>query len=102
MHGVQKNAFKQEAQEAGKKAIYRDNLNLKKVIQVEKFGWRMAVQKNGKKSGPMLVNLKTPDQANHLIQNELVIKNKLKMVELFNSYCLISCCYSCQGYAHQA
>jgi len=48
------------------------------------------------------VDIGSPEGANLLIREGIVIDGEIKEVELFDPQCLVTRCFNCQGYGHAA
>lgn len=71
-------------------------------IKLSRFHWRKKVMRLQKTVSSVLLEVDSAEEANTLIRQGLDLEGELKDVELFDSKCLTSICYNCQGYGHSA
>jgi hypothetical protein len=58
--------------------------------------------KDGKLSGPLLIKVGTPEEANTLVSDGLFHDHEPKNCKLFHSECNMTQCYKCWAYGHIA
>ncbi|KAN0072980.1 hypothetical protein V8E54_009094 [Elaphomyces granulatus] len=88
VHGVRVTDFDNLRQEAGRKT--------KRHIEILRTHWKRKVLRL-KKTTSSLMDVGSPEGANKIISEGL-----LKEVELFDPQCLVTRCYNCQKYGHNA
>lgn len=102
VHGLRTTSFPNEAQEENKTLLMTQNPSAKGLGNIVKTTWRKRTLRLKKKHSSLLVDCDTPELANHLINSGIVLNDELHDTELFDSKCLITRCYKCQGYGHTA
>lgn len=99
VHGVRVSDFPQEQQTKGIEAILKQNLVLHDQVNILRFGWRKRVLGLKKHHSSMHLDLDSPEGANLLIQEGLVLDHELKGVELYDARCQVTRCFKCR-YGH--
>ncbi|KZZ89035.1 FAD binding domain protein [Ascosphaera apis ARSEF 7405] len=102
VHGVRTSLLPNNAQAANVEALYTANPRLRLQVQILRTWWRKRVERLGKKYSSILLDVATAEQANRLINDGLALDNQIHDVELFDSKCLLTRCFNCQGYNHTA
>jgi hypothetical protein len=102
VHSVRVDTFDNSKQAEGIKKIYDQNPALRTKVQILRFHWRKRTRTQKKSWSSLLLDLDKAKGANTLIEEGLVLDNELKDVELFDPACLVSRCFNCQEYGHNA
>jgi hypothetical protein len=102
VHGVSVADFDNQRQTDGKKRIYDQNPAVKGQVEILDTHWRKRILRLKKTISSLLVGVSSPEGANVLIREGLVLEGELKEVELFDPQCLATRCYNCQRYGHLA
>lgn len=102
-HGVSLSAFDNEKQDEGLIRLHESNPSLRnRGAGILRFHWRQRALKLKKSYSSLLLDIESASGANALIREGLVLDNEIKDVELFDPACLITRCYRCQKYGHNA
>lgn len=102
-HGIPVAAFENEKQDEGLTRLHESNPSLRaRNASILRFHWRQRALKLKKSYSSLLLDIESAHGANVLIQEGLVFDNEIKDVELFDPSCLITRCYRCQKYGHNA
>lgn len=102
VHGVKTSLFPNDTQDENLLSLTTQNPNVTNRGNFVKTTWRKRVFRQKKRYSSLLVDVSTPELANHMIDTGLVVADELHEVELFDSRCLLTRCYKCQGYSHTA
>jgi hypothetical protein len=102
VHGVRVADFDNFRQEAGRQNVYEQNPNIKGHVEILRTHWKRKVLRLRKTASSLLMDVGSPEGANKIISEGLVLGSELKEVELFDPQCLVTRCYSCQKYGHSA
>ena len=102
VHGVSVADFDNQRQEEGRRKIYDQNPVIRGQVEVLHTHWRKRILRLKKTTSSLLVDVASPEGANVLIREGLVLGGELKEVELFDAQCLATRCYNCQRYGHHA
>ncbi|KAF7169868.1 hypothetical protein CNMCM6106_004755 [Aspergillus hiratsukae] len=88
VHGVSVADFDNQRQTDGKKRIYDQNPAIKGQVEILDTHWRKRILRLKKTISSLLVGVSSPEGANVLIREGLVLEGELKEVELFDPQCL--------------
>jgi hypothetical protein len=102
VHGVQVNGFDNQRQAEGIQKIYEQNPAIRGGVRVARFRWRKRALRLKKTASSLMLDVANPEGANALIEEGLVLDGELKEVERFDPQCLVTRCYNCQKYGHNA
>ncbi|KAN0073304.1 hypothetical protein V8E54_008524 [Elaphomyces granulatus] len=102
VHGVQVDGFDNQRQAEGMEKIYEQNPAIRKGVKLARLHWRKRVLRLKKTSSSLILDTTSPEGANTLIKEGLVLDGELKEVERFDAQCLVTRCYNCQKYGHNA
>lgn len=102
-HGIPVTAFDNSEQERGLEALHAMNPNaISRGARILRFHWRQRALKLNKQYSSLLLDVESAQGANALIREGLVFNGEIKEIELFEPECLITRCYKCQRYGHNA
>lgn len=102
-HGIPVEAFDNEQQEQGLAQIHQHNpYAITRGARVLRFHWRQRTLKLHKSYSSLLLDVESAKGANVFINEGIVYNGEVKEVELFDPSCLITRCYRCQKYGHNA
>lgn len=73
-----------------------------KGARVTRFHWRKRTLKMRKTHSSLILDIETAAGANLLIREGLVLDGEIRDVELFDPQCIITRCYNCQEFGHNA
>lgn len=99
VHGVRVSSLDNNKQAEEK--LYKLNPGLSQ-YRIARFQWRKRSLRLNKKVSSVILEMESPEGANHLIEEGLYWENEVKQVALFDPRCLVTQCYNCQGYGHAA
>ena len=102
VHGVRTADIQPENLEDTCKKIQTSNPSLGKQITILRVYWSKKSIAQKKQVTSLHLDLSTPQQANLLIENKLVLGHRLHEVEPFLANTVIAQCFKCFGYGHQA
>ncbi|KAG2000823.1 hypothetical protein GB937_010797 [Aspergillus fischeri] len=102
VHGVKVSAFDNQTQALGIQKIYDQNPAIADQARILGYHWRKRIIRLKRNVSSLLVDIGSPEGANLLIREGIVIDGEIKEVELFDPQCLITRCFNCQGYGHAA
>lgn len=86
-------------QEAARKGLLAQNERFNGLVEVIHIGRSARVGQQGK-AGALLIDVSTPQQANLLIDEGVILQSVYHDVEVFDPECLVTRCYKCQGIGH--
>ncbi len=101
-HGVRTNRINIKNQQKALAELQAQNPLLKSNVKFLKVAWRKTTLKNGRLSGPLLIIVGTPEEANTLVREGLIQDHEPKTCEIFHSECNITQCYKWWAYGHSA
>lgn len=103
VHGVPVSLFSNDQQEEGIKYLHEQNPAIaSKGARIIRLLWRQRTLKLKKTYSSLLIDVETASGASTLIREGLVLNGEIKDVKLFDPECLITRCYKCQRYGHNA
>ena len=102
VHGVRTSDIQPEDLSKTCQAIQSSNPSLSKQITILRAYWSKKAISQKKLVTSLHLDLATPEQANLLIENGLVLGHRLHEVEPFLADTVIAQCFKCFGYGHQA
>ena len=102
VHGVQVDGFDNQRQTEGIEKIYEQNPAIRNGVKLTRIHWRKRILRLKKTSSSLILDVTNPEGANILIKEGLAIDGELKEVERFDAQCLVTRCYNCQKYGHNA
>jgi hypothetical protein len=101
-HSVRTNRIEVANQEKSLAELQAQNPLLKGRVKFLRVAWQKRTLKGGKLAGPLLMNVRTLEEANTLVTEGLVHNHDLKNCELFHYECQMTLYFKCQGYGHIA
>ena len=99
---VMKDAIECVDQEVAHQAIYAENRRLHGVVDFIHVGKSTRDAGRGKKTVSLIIDVATPQQANLLIEEGLILQSVIHEVEVFHRDCVVTRCYKCHGIGHTA
>ena len=107
--GVKISQIKTHDQTTAIRQVYAGNPGLDREVEILRVSWARKTikqwEKAGKpasKTGPLLIGIAGPEQANHLIDAGLVFDYQVHECEPYSGDCSITQCYKCFKYGHIA
>ncbi|OJD09426.1 hypothetical protein ACJ73_10327 [Blastomyces percursus] len=80
--------------------VYRQNPSLRCRVLIHKVAKRAVKQQ--KPHGSVIMHVATPQQANKLVEEGIILGNEFCVVEIFHREAQVTRCYNCQRYGHIA
>lgn len=98
VHRIKTSLFPNDQQNTNVMSLHNQNPNAKDHGKIVKTAWRQRTLRRNKRFRSLLLDVSTPELANLLINRGPIIGDEIHEVELFDSRCLPTRCYKCQGY----
>ena len=92
-HGIRVNQIQTQTQAI--KAIYQQNPFLKDTVEILQVAFKKRLLRTGRTTGPLIISVAEPEQANRLIDAGLIWQYELHDCEPFEGSCKITQCFSC-------
>lgn len=99
---VAKDAIDCSDQEIARRTIHAQNARLHGVIDFLHVGRSTRDANRGKKTVSLIIDVATPQQANLIIEEGLILQSVIHEVEVFHRDCVVTRCYKCHGIGHTA
>lgn len=89
-------------QEEAIKAIQEQNKRLHGVVEFLHVGRTTRVRNPERKASALIIDVASPQQANVMIDEGLILRSVLHEVEVFHRDCTVTRCYKCHAIGHTA
>lgn len=99
-HGVRVNQV--QNQEQAITDIYKQNPRLAGTVDILRVAFSKKLIRSGRKTGPLIVSVAEPEQANRLIDAGLILGYELHSCEPYDGNCIVTQCFNCFAYGHLA
>jgi hypothetical protein len=86
-HSFRTNRIDTKNQQKALAELQAQNPQLMGNVKSLRVAWKKKTLKDGKLSGPLLINMRPPEEANTLISDRLIHNHEPKNCELFHSEC---------------
>ena len=83
-------------------AIYEQNANLRGTVEILRVAFTKRLLRTERTTGPLIISVAEPEQANRLIDAGLIWQYELHDCEPFEGNCVITQCFKCFQYGHLA
>lgn len=80
--------------------IYKQNPRLEGVVEIVRVAFTKRLLKSGWATGPLIISVTEPEQANRLIDAGLIWSYELYNCEPFVGDCVVTQCFKCYQYGH--
>ena len=80
--------------------IYKQNPKLQGSVEIVRVAFTKKILKSGRTTGPLIISVTEPEQANRLIDAGLIWQYELHNCEPFEGDCIITQCFQCYQYEH--
>jgi hypothetical protein len=97
-HGIKVNQIQGQAQAI--EEIYRQNPKLRGAVNIVRVTFTKKLLRSGRTTGPLIISVTEPEQANRLIDAGLIWQYELHDCEPFDGDCVITQCFKCYQYGH--
>lgn len=97
-HGIKVSQVQNQAQAIAD--IYQQNPRLQGAIEIVRVAFTKRLLKSGRATGPLIISVTEPEQANRLIDAGLIWSYELHDCEPFVGDCVITQCFKCYQYGH--
>jgi hypothetical protein len=97
-HGIRVNQVQGNAIEE----IYKQNPRLRGSVEILRVAFSKKLLRSSRTTGPLVISVAEPEQANRLIDTGLVWHYELHDCEPFNRDCIVTQCFNCYQYGHVA
>jgi hypothetical protein len=94
-HRVRTNRIDIKNQQKALAELQAQYPHLKSKVKFLKVAWRKATLKNSKFSGPLLIDVGKPEEANTSVLEGLIHDHQPKNCKVFHSECIMTQCYKC-------
>ncbi len=84
-HSVRTNRINTKNQQEALAELQAQNPQLKGKVKFLRVAWKKKTLKDGKLSGPLLIDVGTPEEANTLVSDGLIHDHEPKFCELFHN-----------------
>jgi hypothetical protein len=101
-HGIRVAAVDPAKKEDAIAGIIAQNPGLLGQVEIVRLAWARKTIKLGKRIAPLHIGVATPEQANTLIEQGLLLDSELHDCEVFWGDCQLVQCFHCQSYKHTA
>ena len=101
-HGIRVAAVDPARREEAIKGIIAQNPKLQGRVEIVRLSWAKKTIKLGKRIAPLHIGVATPEQANMLIEQGLLLDSELHDCEVFWGDCQVVQCFHCQSYKYIA
>jgi hypothetical protein len=101
-HSVRTNRIDTKNQQKALAELQAQYHQLKGKVKFLRVTWKKKTLKDGRLSGPLLINVGTPEEANTLVSDGLIHDHEPKNCEIFHSECNMTQCYKCWACGHIA
>jgi hypothetical protein len=101
-HSVRTNRINTKNQQEALAELQAQKPQLKGKVKFLRVAWKKKTLKDGRLSGPLLINVRAPEEANTLVSDGLIHDHEPKFCEPFHSECNMTLCYKCWAYGHIA
>lgn len=99
-HGVRVSQV--QNQEQAITDIYKQNPRLTDKVQILRVSFSKRLIRSGRKTGPLIIAVAEPEQANSLIDAGMILGYELHSCEPYDGKCQITQCFKCFSYGHMA
>jgi len=100
-HGIQVNQIQGQPDERIEQ-IYKQNPKIRGLVEILRVAFTKKLLRSGRTTGPLIISVAEPEQANRLIDASLIWHHELHDCEPFNRNCVITQCFKCYQYRHVA
>jgi hypothetical protein len=97
-YGIRVNQVQGQAQAI--EELYKQNPKLRGTVDIVRVAFTKKLLWSGRTTGPLIISVTEPEQANHLINAGLIWQYKLHDCEPFEGNCVITQCFKCYKYRH--
>jgi hypothetical protein len=80
--------------------IFRQNPKLQGSVDIVRVAFPKKTLRSGRTTGPLIISVTEPEQANRLIDAGLIWQYELHNCEPFEGDCIITQCFRCYKYGH--
>jgi len=80
--------------------IFRQNPKLQGSVDIVQVAFSKKTLRSGRTTGPLIISVTEPEQANRLIDAGLIWQYELHNCEPFEGDCVITQCFQCYKYGH--
>jgi len=98
-HGVRVNQVQGSLDEQIEQ-VYKQNPGLRGNVDILRVAFRKRLIRSGRTTGPLIISMAEPEQANRLIDAGLVLHHELHDCEPFDGNCVVTQCFKCYRYGH--
>ena len=88
VHGIQVNQI--QGQEQAIEELYKQNPKLVGTVEIVQVAFAKKLLRSGRPTGPLIISVIEPEQANCLISTGLIWQYELHDCELYNGDCAIT------------
>ena len=99
-HGIRVNQVQGQGQAI--EEIYKQNPKLRGSVEILRVAFAKKLLRSGRTTGPLIISVAEPEQANCLIDAGLVWHHELHDCEPFDGNCVVTQCFKCYQYGHVA
>lgn len=100
VHGIRIKQAQNQADTV--RIIYEQNPRFSGSVEILRTNFSKKLLKSGRPSGPLMVAVAEPEQANQLIDSGLIWMHELHDCEPFYGECIVTQCFKCFKYGHIA
>ena len=97
-HGIRVNQIQGQTQTI--EEIYKQNPKLRGTVNIVRVAFTKKLLRSGRTTGPLIISVTEPEQANRLINAGLIWQYELHDCEPFEGNCVITQCFKCYQYGH--
>jgi hypothetical protein len=76
------------------------NPRLRGTVDILRVAFSKRLIRSGRTTGPLIISVAKPEQANSLIDADLIWHHELHDCEPFNEDCVVTQCFKCYKYGH--
>jgi hypothetical protein len=99
-HGVR--VCQVQNQEQAIADAYKQNPKFSGVVDILRMSFSRKLLKSGRKTGPLIISVAEPEQANYIIDAGLIYGYELHNCEPYDGNCVVTQCFQCYLYGHEA
>jgi hypothetical protein len=98
-HGIRVNQVQGSPDERIEQ-VYKQNPGLRGNVDILRVAFRKRLIRSGRTTGPLIISVAEPEQANRLIDAGLIWHHELHDCEPFDGNCMVTQCFKCYQYGH--